>query len=62
MSTLTSLLTVIEAKLNNSTRPEFELFQLIETASETEKTDIIIAMIGKLIEQNKRLAMNMQKR
>lgn len=56
MSTLTSLLTVIETKLNNSTRPEFELFQLIDTAPETEKTDIIIAMIGKLIEQNKRLS------
>ncbi|EPZ6099321.1 hypothetical protein ACU6Z3_25540 [Klebsiella aerogenes] len=57
MSNLTPFLSVIEDKLHNSLRPEIELYQLIETANENERTKIILAMIGKLIEQNKKLSL-----
>ncbi|RAY50377.1 hypothetical protein [Enterobacter kobei] len=56
MSNLTPFLSVIEDKLNNSFHPEIELHQLIETMNEKEKEIFIVAMIGKLIEQNKRLS------
>ncbi|EPU4033803.1 hypothetical protein ACVW2F_003810 [Enterobacter asburiae] len=62
MNNLTPFLSVIEDKLNNSSHPEIELYQFIETANENERKKIIVSMIGKLIEQNKRLAMYMQKR
>lgn len=56
MSNLTPFLSVIEDKLNNSFHPEIELHQLIKTMNEKEKEIFIVAMIGKLIEQNKRLS------
>ncbi|MBC6535423.1 hypothetical protein [Citrobacter amalonaticus] len=62
MSNLTPFLSVIEKKLNNSSRPEIELHELIETANENDKEMIILAMIGKLIEQNKRLSSSSTKR
>lgn len=61
MSNLAPFLSVIEDKLNNSFRPEMELHQLIETANEKEKEMFIVAMIGKLIEQNKRLSLYQHK-
>ncbi|HCQ6956062.1 TPA: hypothetical protein OL683_004752 [Citrobacter freundii] len=62
MSKLTPFLSVIEKKLNSSSRPEIELYQLIETANENDKKVILLAMIGKLIEQNKRLSSSPTKR
>ncbi|WGL54478.1 hypothetical protein [Kluyvera intermedia] len=62
MSNLTPFLSAIEKTLNNSSRPEIELYQHIETANENDKKMIILAMIGKLIEQNKRLSSYTAKR
>lgn len=40
--------------VRNSDRPEFTLMQRYETASQDQKTIIVLAMIGLLIENDRR--------
>lgn len=40
--------------VRNSDRPEFTLMQRYETSSEDQKTIIVLAMIGLLIENDRR--------
>ncbi|MDE9448065.1 hypothetical protein KKJ04_21735 [Xenorhabdus bovienii] len=55
MTTLTPFLQKIELILQNSQRPETDLYQLFSLAAKESQTQIVVAMIGKLIEQRKRL-------
>ncbi|HCD1110422.1 TPA: hypothetical protein SLE47_000864 [Morganella morganii] len=55
MNKLTPLLNDISRILDNSDRPEFTLLQRYETATNAQKGDIAVAMIGKLIEQHRML-------
>ena len=41
--------------VRNSDRPEFTLMQRYETSSEDQKTIIVLAMIGLLIENDRRI-------
>ncbi|MEQ5123420.1 hypothetical protein [Morganella morganii] len=55
MNKLTPLLNDISKILDSSDRPEFTLLQRYETATNAQKVDIAVAMIGKLIEQHRML-------
>ncbi|HCT3249667.1 TPA: hypothetical protein OTS89_001421 [Proteus mirabilis] len=55
MNTLTPLLNDISIILNSSDRPEFTLIQRYEIASSSQKPEFVIALIGKLIEQDRKL-------
>ncbi|HHE4902726.1 MULTISPECIES: hypothetical protein [Morganella] len=55
MNKLTPLLNDISIILGNSDRPEFTLLQRYETATNAQKGDIVVAMIGRLIEQHQML-------
>nr|EKU4148008.1 hypothetical protein [Proteus mirabilis] len=60
MNTLTPLLNDISIILNSSDRPEFTLIQRYEIASSSQKQEFVIALIGKLIEQNRKLKTSLQ--
>lgn len=54
MFNLTPVLKEIEKTLRDSPRPEIALFQQYQFASPEVKNKIVLAMIGKLIELDKR--------
>lgn len=54
MCNLTPFLNEIEKSLHGSQRPEVALFQQYQLASPEVKNKIVLAMIGKLIELDKR--------
>jgi len=45
----------IQNALQSADRPEFTLMQRYETSSNDQKTAFVCALIGKLIEQDRRL-------
>ncbi|QDL32393.1 hypothetical protein EGO53_11575 [Serratia liquefaciens] len=47
----------IERELISSDRPEFTLFQRYEASSEGQRKVLVLSMIGKLIEMDRRLRM-----
>ncbi|WP_160300214.1 MULTISPECIES: hypothetical protein [Xenorhabdus] len=55
MNNLTPIVNEINMVLQHSKRPEVTLFQYYQTAPESMKSTIVLSMIGKLIEQQKRL-------
>lgn len=55
MENLTPYLNKIEIILSNHQHPELDLFQLYNSYSKEQQLSLITSMIGKLIEQNKRL-------
>ncbi|WP_155416472.1 MULTISPECIES: hypothetical protein [Photorhabdus] len=55
MNNLTPVVNEINIALQHSKRPEVTLFHYYQTASEAMKSTIVLSMIGKLIEQQKRL-------
>ncbi|MCU6353926.1 hypothetical protein [Morganella morganii] len=55
MNKLTPLLNDISRILDNSDRPEFTLLQRYEIATEAQKGNVVVALIGKLIEQHRML-------
>jgi len=56
MKFLTPYVTQIEECLRKSKHQELALYELYETADNDTKKTIVLAMIGKLIEQNKWLS------
>ncbi|EKN5107154.1 hypothetical protein DVQ97_20310 [Yersinia enterocolitica] len=55
MINLTPFVDEVDKDLRYSNRPESRLFQRYNSASAEVKEMIVLAMIGKLIEQSKRL-------
>lgn len=55
MENLTPYLNKIETILSNHQHPELDLFQLYNSYNKEQQISLITSMIGKLIEQNKRL-------
>lgn len=55
MENLTPYLSEIETILNGHQHPEIDLFQLYNSYSKEQQLSLVASMIGKLIEQNKRL-------
>jgi len=53
--TLLHTLKVIENELGNAQRPEFTLLQQYEVMSEVKKKELLVALIGKLIELDRSL-------
>lgn len=60
MNKLTPLLNDISIILNSSDRPEFTLIQRYEIASSSQKSEFVIALIGKLIEQDRKIKASSQ--
>jgi hypothetical protein len=50
------LLSAIQNTLSSSDRPEHTLYQRYETYSDHQKKEFVIALIGKVIEQDRMIA------
>ncbi|OCL17807.1 hypothetical protein [Gilliamella sp. wkB171] len=58
MENLTPYLNKIETILSNHQHPELDLFQLYNSCNKEQQLSLVASMIGKLIEQNKKLKHN----
>ncbi|EIC84019.1 hypothetical protein SPM24T3_13920 [Serratia sp. M24T3] len=56
------LLNDIQKILTDSDRPEFILFQRFEICPTDQKNDFILALIGKLIEQDRMLKASLRRK